>query len=108
MLESRRIVDAVTYFRITTRMSPSVRVSNIAYQRIISGRMGRVYSQFHRQPIYEALAHQDGIHLLSRSTQNGVKQCTVAQLMRSPPQALCAQMSVGDAVEQTRPDRFRI
>jgi chloride channel protein, CIC family len=67
-----------------------------------------ISSQFQKQPIYDALADQDGIHLPSHSTRDELSQRTVAQVMRSSPQILSAQMSVENAVEQTRSGRFRI
>jgi CIC family chloride channel protein len=67
-----------------------------------------ISSRFQKQPIYEALAHQDGIHLPSHSTRDESSQRTVAQVMRHSPQMLSAQMRVEDAVEQTRSGRFRI
>lgn len=67
-----------------------------------------ISSRFQKQPIYEALALQDGIHLPSHSTRDGSSRRTVAQIMRSTPQVLSSQMRVQDAVEQTRSGRFRI
>jgi CIC family chloride channel protein len=66
-----------------------------------------ISSRFQKQPIYEALAHQDGIHLPSRSTHDEINQRTVAQVMRRPPQILPGQMRVEDAVEQTRSGQLR-
>ena len=67
-----------------------------------------ISSQFQKQPIYEALAHQDGIHLPSHSTRDELNQRTVAQVLQKSPQVLPAQMRVEDAIEQTRLSRFRI
>jgi CIC family chloride channel protein len=67
-----------------------------------------ISSRFQKQPIYEALAHQDGIHLPSRSTRDEPNQRTVAQVIRKSPQILSAQMRVEDAVEQTKAGRIRI
>jgi len=67
-----------------------------------------ISSQFQKQPIYDALADQDGIHLPSRDTRDELSRRTVAQVMRNSPQILSAQMSVEDAVEQIRSGRFRI
>jgi len=67
-----------------------------------------ISSRFQKQPIYEALAHQDGIHLPTRSTQDDVNQRTVAQVMQKSPQILPAQMRVENAVEQTRTGQLRI
>ncbi len=67
-----------------------------------------ISSQFQKQPIYDALAFQDGIHLPSRSTRDESSRRTVAQVMRNSPQILSGQMRVEDALEQTRSGRFRI
>ncbi|MGP8173161.1 MAG: chloride channel protein [Terracidiphilus sp.] len=67
-----------------------------------------ISSRFQKQPIYEALAHQDGIHLPSRSTRDEPNQRTVAQVIRKSPQILSAQMRIEDAVEQTRSSQLRI
>jgi CIC family chloride channel protein len=66
-----------------------------------------ISSRFQKQPIYEALAHQDGIHLPNHSTRDESTQRSVAQIMRKSPQMLSAQMRVEDAVEQTRSGPFR-
>lgn len=59
--------------------------------------------QFQREPIYEALAHQDGVHLPSalesRRDQGGVR---VAQLMRPAPCILSPKMEVADAAVEAR------
>lgn len=67
-----------------------------------------ISSRFQKQPIYEALAHQDGIHLPSHITRDDPSQHTVAQVMRDSPQVLSAQMRVEDAVEHIRSGQFRI
>ena len=67
-----------------------------------------ISSRFQKQPIYEALAQQDGIHLPSHSTRDEPGRRTVAQVIRNSPQILSAQMRVEDAVEQTRSGQFRI
>jgi CIC family chloride channel protein len=66
-----------------------------------------ISSRFQKQPIYDALAHQDGIHLPSHSTRDESSRRTVAQVMRHSPQILSAQTRVKDAVEQSRSGRFR-
>jgi CIC family chloride channel protein len=63
--------------------------------------------RFQKQPIYEALAHQDGIHLPNPSTLHEASHRTVDQVMRTSPQILAAEMSVQDAVEQTRSSQLR-
>jgi CIC family chloride channel protein len=67
-----------------------------------------ISSRFQKQPIYEALAHQDGIHLPSYSTRDESSQRSVAQIMRKSPPMLSSQMRVEEAVEQTRSGPFRI
>ncbi len=64
--------------------------------------------RFQKQPIYEALAHQDGIHLPSPGTLHQKSRLTVVQVMRRTPDVLSAQMPVQDAVEATRSSPFRI
>ncbi|MGA2570906.1 MAG: chloride channel protein [Terracidiphilus sp.] len=67
-----------------------------------------ISSRFQKQPVYDALARQDGIHLPSHSTRDELSRRTVAQIMRNSPQILPAQMRVEDAIEQTRSGPFRI
>jgi CIC family chloride channel protein len=64
--------------------------------------------RFQKQPIYEALAHQDGIHLPTPGTLHQKSKRSVAQVMQRAPQILPAQMRVQDAVEETRSSPFRI
>jgi CIC family chloride channel protein len=67
-----------------------------------------ISSRFQKQPIYEALAHQDGIHLPSHSTRNEPNQRTVLQIMRKTPEILPAEMRVEDVIVQTRASKLRI
>jgi CIC family chloride channel protein len=67
-----------------------------------------ISSHFQKQPIYEALAHQDGIHLPTPTTLHQASQHTVAQVMRKAPRILPAQMRVQDAVEETRSSQLHI
>jgi CIC family chloride channel protein len=59
--------------------------------------------QFQREPIYEALAHQDGVHLPSaresRRDRGGIR---IAQVMRSAPEVLSPEMEVTEAAVQAR------
>jgi CIC family chloride channel protein len=64
--------------------------------------------RFQKQPIYEALAHQDGIHLPSPGTLHQKSWRMVAQVMQRSPKVLSAHMRVQDAVEETRFSPFRI
>jgi CIC family chloride channel protein len=64
--------------------------------------------RFQKEPIYEALAHQDGIHLPSPATLHGTSEYTVAQVMQTAPLLLPAQMRVNEAVELARSAQQRI
>jgi len=66
-----------------------------------------ISSRFQSEPIYEALAHQDGIHLPSYSTRNLPNQRTVLQIMRKAPEILPAESRVQDVIEQTRAGKLR-
>jgi CIC family chloride channel protein len=66
-----------------------------------------ISSRFQRQPIYEALAHQDGIHLPSIKERSGTGRRTVALIMRNATEFLPAEMSVQQAVERVRTSKFR-
>jgi CIC family chloride channel protein len=66
-----------------------------------------ISSRFQKQPIYDALAHQDGIHLPSHSTRNEPNKRTVLQIMRKTPEILPAEMRVQDVIEQTRASKLR-
>jgi CIC family chloride channel protein len=66
-----------------------------------------ISSRFQKQPIYEALARQDGIHLPSRGARAEIAHCTVAQVMLRAPRILPAGMSVQEAVKQTLLSSFR-
>jgi chloride channel protein, CIC family len=57
-----------------------------------------ISSRFQKQPIYEALAHQDGIHLPSLKTREELGQRKIIQVMRSTAEILPAQMSVHEAL----------
>ena len=62
--------------------------------------------RFQKQPIYEALSHQDGIDLPGPATLHQTSQRTVAQAMRKPPEILSAQTLVGVAMEQACASQF--
>src|SRR5262245_25980509 len=53
-----------------------------------------ISSRFQKQPIYEALAHQDGIHLPNPKTRESLNRRRVYQVMREAPEGLPAQMAV--------------
>jgi chloride channel protein, CIC family len=66
-----------------------------------------ISSRLQRQPIYEVLARQDGIHLPSAETRHRQGQLQVIQAMRVATEILVAQMTVGEALEKTQLSQFR-
>jgi len=66
-----------------------------------------ISSRLQRQPIYEVLAHQDGIHLPSAGTRQQQGQHRVSQAMRTATEILAAQMTVREALEKTQSSQFR-
>ncbi len=66
-----------------------------------------ISARLQREPIYDVLAYQDGIHLPSAATrqQRGGRQ--VGQVMRRPGEPLPAAMSVGDALQLALTSRYR-
>jgi CIC family chloride channel protein len=65
-----------------------------------------ISSRLQKQPIYEALAHQDGIHL-PNSKRDEFGQRRVLHAMRSAVETLSAQTTVREAVERVRASSFR-
>src|SRR5260370_6094853 len=66
-----------------------------------------ISSRFQKQPIYEVLAQQDGIHLPSVETRQQLEQRQVAQAMREATEVLGAEMTVQEALEKSRASEFR-
>jgi CIC family chloride channel protein len=66
-----------------------------------------ISSRLQRQPIYEVLARQDGIHLPSAETRQQPGRNQVIQAMRTATETLAAQMTVGEALEKTHSSQFR-
>jgi CIC family chloride channel protein len=65
-----------------------------------------ISSRFQKEPIYEALAHQDGIHLPSLKTREEVRGRDVLQILRPASEILSAQNTVSEALQLTRSSRF--
>jgi hypothetical protein len=65
-----------------------------------------ISSRFQKQPIYEALALQDGIHLPGHSTRDGSSRRTVAQIMRSIPQYFPRKCAFRMPLNRLAPDDF--
>jgi CIC family chloride channel protein len=61
-----------------------------------------ISARFQKQPIYEVLAHQDGIHLptVERRQQERLRQ--VQQALRDATEVLSAEMSVEQALEKSK------
>jgi CIC family chloride channel protein len=59
------------------------------------------------EPIYDALAVQDGIHLPSAATRHQRAGRQVAELMRAADDVLPAELSVGEALNRTLTSQFR-
>ncbi|HYL76707.1 MAG TPA: chloride channel protein [Bryobacteraceae bacterium] len=57
--------------------------------------------QLQREPIYEALAHQDGVHLPKVEHRAAYGRIRVATVMRPPPQAFALSTTVKDAAAAT-------
>jgi CIC family chloride channel protein len=66
-----------------------------------------ISSHFQRKPIYEALAHQDGIHLPNQKTRQELSQRRVLQVMRGATETLPALISAEEALERIRSSQFR-
>jgi chloride channel protein, CIC family len=65
-----------------------------------------ISSRLQRQPIYEALAHQDGIHLPKTKTRQLEGQRRVSQIMRTATEILGADMTVQEAIERAHSSQF--
>ncbi|PYU44071.1 MAG: hypothetical protein DMG53_17140 [Acidobacteria bacterium] len=66
-----------------------------------------ISSRLQRQPIYDVLARQDGIHLPNAETRQQQGQLRVIQAMRTATEILATQMTVGEALEKTQSSQFR-
>jgi chloride channel protein, CIC family len=61
-----------------------------------------ISDRLQRQPIYEALARQDGVHLPSGEARAHSARVRVSAAMRRSPETLAATMSVREALMRTR------
>jgi chloride channel protein, CIC family len=66
-----------------------------------------ISSRLQRQPIYEALAIQDGIHLPSAETRQRRVDRQVIRIMRSATPSLPADITVREALERVRSSELR-
>src|ERR1700674_2091860 len=65
-----------------------------------------ISARFQKQPSYEVLAQQDGIHLPTVETRQQEGQRQVAQAMRDATGVLSAEMTVQEALEKTKSSEF--
>jgi chloride channel protein, CIC family len=66
-----------------------------------------ISSRLQRQPIYEALAEQDGIHLPKAESRRRSRDRQVTRIMRTAPDSLSSELTVQDALERIRSSEFR-
>ena len=66
-----------------------------------------ISSRFQRQPIYEVLARQDGIHLPTGQSRLQGRQRLVVHAMRKAAETLSGEMTVQAALEKARSGAFR-
>jgi chloride channel protein, CIC family len=66
-----------------------------------------ISSRFQPQPIYEVLAHQDGIHLPTSETRSQREKRRVIRAMRAAPEVLSRTMTAEDAAEKMRASSLR-
>src|SRR5712664_4161497 len=66
-----------------------------------------ISARFQKQPIYEVLAHQDGIHLPTAETRQKGGQRTVVQAMRDASEVWSAELTVQEALEKSESSEFR-
>lgn len=66
-----------------------------------------ISSRLQPQPIYEALAIQDGIHLPTADTRQRHGQRQVMRIMRTPAALLPAEITVGEALDRARSSEVR-
>jgi CIC family chloride channel protein len=65
-----------------------------------------ISSRLQRQPIYEVLAHQDGIHLPTAEMRLQKGQRQVMQAMRTPKEVLTGEMTVDEAMERVKTSQY--
>src|SRR6202163_3483906 len=66
-----------------------------------------ISSRIQRQPIYEALADQDGIHLPKAEARQRPGQRQIFGVMRAVTEALSADLTVREAWQQAKSSEFR-
>ena len=66
-----------------------------------------ISSRLQREPIYEVLAHQDGIHLPKAESRSSEEQRRVNRVMRPATEVLDASLTARQAIEKVRGTRLR-
>src|SRR5713226_90614 len=66
-----------------------------------------ISARFQKQPIYEVLAHQDGIHLPTTETRQQGGQRTVVQAMRDASEVWGGELTVQEALEKSESSEFQ-
>src|SRR5271157_493389 len=66
-----------------------------------------ISSRLQRQPIYDALAVQDGIHLPTAEMRQRYAQYQIVRVMQTASQSLSAEITVREALEKVRSSEFR-
>ena len=66
-----------------------------------------ISSRLQRQPIYDALAVQDGIHLPTAETRHRHGQRQVTRVMHTATELLPSEITVEEALERVRSSEFR-
>ena len=64
-------------------------------------------SRLQRQPIYEALAIQDGIHLPKEETRRLHRERQVTRVMRPAEESMSSELTVDEALERVRSSEFK-
>jgi CIC family chloride channel protein len=65
-----------------------------------------ISQKLQKQPIYEALAHQDGLHLPTRASDTRTEVLRVSTAMRDVPQSLTPEMTISQAAERVTDSHF--
>ncbi|HET9320219.1 MAG TPA: chloride channel protein, partial [Bryobacteraceae bacterium] len=66
-----------------------------------------ISSRLQRQPIYDALAVQDGIHLPTAETRHRRREREVTRVMHTATELLSSELTVREALERIRLSAFR-
>ncbi|MEP6731917.1 MAG: chloride channel protein [bacterium] len=66
-----------------------------------------ISQRLQREPIYEALAHQDGIHLPTGHFRHRSRSLLIMEAIRAAPEALAEDTTLNDALAQLRDSPFR-